>query len=175
MAGLHPDLPCLRLPDATLYGRPSNDSLLLGGWEPTSLRADPRSYPLEGNAPAIEPDWKVLRSFQERFYPFLPGVRDVESQRVGKGWPTFTPDGRFIVGESSKVRGFVMAGGCNAHGISGSAGIGKFLVESLLERSPSSFVKSLTPDRFTGTSWDWDTASRKAQKVYESYYAIEAC
>jgi len=93
---------------------------------------------------------------------------------VGKGWPTFTPDGRFILGESSVVKGFVMAGGCNAHGISGSAGIGKLLVESLLDPKPSSYVKSLGPDRFA-SGWDWETTSRKAQEVYERYYAIESC
>jgi glycine/D-amino acid oxidase-like deaminating enzyme len=90
---------------------------------------------------------------------------------VFKGWPTFTPDGRFIIGESSKVKGFVMAGGCNAHGISGSAGIGRHLVESLIESDPSPYVRSLSPDRFAG-GWDWDEAARSARRCYETYYAL---
>jgi len=56
----------------------------------------------------------------------------------------------------------VMAGGCNAHGISGSAGIGHLLVQSLLEPQPSDYVKSLSPDRFTETSWNWDDARKQA-------------
>src|ERR1051326_1620191 len=48
MAGLTPDLPCFRVPELTLYGRSREGGLLLGGWEPTSLQTDPRSYPLNG-------------------------------------------------------------------------------------------------------------------------------
>jgi glycine/D-amino acid oxidase-like deaminating enzyme len=93
-------------------------------------------------------------------------------RHVFSGWPTFTPDGRFIIGESGRVKGFVMAGGCNAHGVSGSAGIGRHLVEALAEQKPSAYVRSLSPDRFTETSWDWSDARRKAQAIYETYYAI---
>jgi glycine/D-amino acid oxidase-like deaminating enzyme len=91
---------------------------------------------------------------------------------VFKGWPTFTPDGRFIVGESSRVKGFVMAGGCNAHGVSGSAGIGRHVVESILEPDPSPYVKSLSPDRFEREPWDWNAARQQAQHYYETYYDL---
>lgn len=172
MDGLKPDLPCFRIPELTLYGRVRDGGLLLGGWEPTSLHADPRSYPLPEAPPEISPDWKVLGGFEESFAKLFPTSRGAEKQRVGKGWPTFTPDGRFIIGESCRVKGFVMAGGCNAHGISGSGGIGKLLVESLLESKPSAYVRSLSPDRFTETSWSWDEARRQAAHVYETYYGV---
>jgi glycine/D-amino acid oxidase-like deaminating enzyme len=41
------------------------------------------------------------------------------------------PDGRFIVGPTHAVRGLAFAAGCNAHGVSGSAGLAMALVESL--------------------------------------------
>ena len=66
-----------------------------------------------------------------------------------------------------------MAGGCNAHGISGSGGIGKLLVESLLEDVPSEYVRALSPDRFAPGSWSWEEATRQARRVYETYYGIE--
>jgi glycine/D-amino acid oxidase-like deaminating enzyme len=173
--GIRPEFPCFRIPDATLYGRPSDTGVLLGGWEPNSLGTDPRQYRLDGEPPAIEPDQPVLASFTQRFAPLLPDIARAAHQRIGKGWPTFTPDGRFILGESCRVPGFVMAGGCNAHGISGSGGIGKLLVESLLEPQPSAYVRSLSPDRFTDKPWDWQTATREAKRVYETYYALESC
>ena len=172
MDGLTPRLPCFRVPELTLYGRVRDEGLLLGGWEPKSLHTDPRAYRVSGEPPEITPDWKVLNSFEESFAQLLPTARGAEKQRVGKGWPTFTPDGRFIIGESCRVPGFVMAGGCNAHGISGSGGIGKLLVESLLEPKPSAYVKSLSPDRFTETSWAWDEARAQAARVYETYYGV---
>ena len=172
MNGLTPDLPCFRIPELTLYGRVRDGGLLLGGWEPRSLHTDPRSYPLPEAPPEISPDWKVLGSFEDSFAKLFPTSRGAEKQRVGKGWPTFTPDGRFIIGESCRVKGFVMAGGCNAHGISGSGGIGKLLVESILEPKPSAYVRSLSPDRFTETSWNWEEARRQAAHVYETYYGV---
>ncbi|HKS37512.1 MAG TPA: FAD-dependent oxidoreductase, partial [Verrucomicrobiae bacterium] len=172
MTGLSPDLPCFRIPEMTLYGRVRDGGLLLGGWEPKSLHLDPRSYGLNGTPTPVEADWQVLDSFEESFSQLFPAATGAEKGFVGKGWPTFTPDGRFIIGESCRVKGFVMAGGCNAHGISGSGGIGKLLVESLLERRPSAYVKSLSPDRFTETSWTWDEARVQAARVYETYYGV---
>jgi glycine/D-amino acid oxidase-like deaminating enzyme len=172
MEGMTPDLPCFRIPDMTLYGRPAEGGLLLGGWEPKSMQTDPRSYELHAEPPAVQPDWPVLDSFEEQFARLLPKARGANKARVGKGWPTFTPDGRFIIGESSRVKGFVMAGGCNAHGISGSAGIGRLLVESLFEKKPSEYVRSLSPDRFTESKWNWDDARREAARVYETYYGV---
>jgi glycine/D-amino acid oxidase-like deaminating enzyme len=172
MSGLSPELPCFRVPELTLYGRVRDGGLLLGGWEPKSLHTDPRGYGLAERPPEITSDWKVLNSFEESFDPLFPTARGAEKKRVGKGWPTFTPDGRFIIGESSRVPGFVMAGGCNAHGISGSGGIGKLLVESLLESNPSPYVRSLSPDRFTETKWKWEDARLQAARVYETYYGV---
>jgi glycine/D-amino acid oxidase-like deaminating enzyme len=170
LEGLHPGLPCFRVPELTLYGRAAGNSLLLGGWESAALSTDPRTYRLEERAPAVTPDWAVLNDFEARFTRLLPQARGAEKARVGKGWPTFTPDGNFILGESGRVKGFVMAGGCNAHGISGSAGIGQLLVESLLDPHPSEYVRSLSPDRFTERPWGWEEARRQAQGVYETYY-----
>lgn len=173
MDGLSPQLPCFRIPELKLYGRVRDGGLLLGGWEPESVQADPRRYPLKGDPPPVETDWRVLGCFEEVLARLLPQVRGRAKACVGKGWPTFTPDGRFIVGESRHVPGFVMAGGCNAHGISGSAGIGRLVVQALFDPNPSDYVRSLSPDRFTDATWNWDEARRQAAQVYETYYGVD--
>ncbi|HEX3601641.1 MAG TPA: FAD-dependent oxidoreductase [Lacipirellulaceae bacterium] len=170
-AGMQPDLPVIRIPDTTLYLRAEINSLLCGGWEREGLSADPREFDLETSPPRIESDWDVLGWFAEQLSPEMPAVEQMGIRSVFKGWPTFTPDGQFIVGESSRVKGFVMAGGCNAHGVSGSAGIGRHVVESILDPNPSPYVKSLSPDRFNGR-WSWDSAQREARHIYETYYDI---
>jgi glycine/D-amino acid oxidase-like deaminating enzyme len=169
--GLQPSLPVVRIPDSTLYLRAEVNSLLCGGWERNGLSTDPRQFALEGNPPLIDPDWDVLGHFAEQLAPEIPQVEQLGVRSVFRGWPTFTPDGRFIIGESSRIKGFVMAGGCNAHGVSGSAGIGRHVVESILEADPSPYVKSLSPNRFN-EHWDWQTARRQAQHYYETYYDL---
>ena len=169
---LVPDLPVVRIPDAALYLRAETNALLCGGWEPKGLSTDPREFPLATDPPAIEPDYEVLGWFSEQLAPHLPKVNGLGLRNVFRGWPTFTPDGRFIIGPSSRVPGFVMAGGCNAHGVSGSAGIGRHVVESMLEDTPSDYVSSLSPDRFSENDWDWQIARRDAQHCYETYYCL---
>jgi glycine/D-amino acid oxidase-like deaminating enzyme len=171
LAGMHANLPCLRIPEMTLYVRARDGGLLLGGWEATALSTDPRRYPLAGTPPLLEPDWTVLGGFEERFAQLLPQVRGAGKACIAKGWPTFTPDGRFIIGESGRVKGFVMAGGCNAHGISGSAGIGRLVVQALFDPGPSEYLRSLSPDRFADGAWSWAEARQQAARVYETYYA----
>jgi glycine/D-amino acid oxidase-like deaminating enzyme len=172
MDGLTPDLPSFRIPELTLYGRVRDGGLLLGGWENKSLHTDPRTFGLAGTPSEIIPDWKVLNSFEENFSKLFPTANGAKKSFVGKGWPTFTPDGRFIIGESCRVQGFVMAGGCNAHGISGSGGIGRLVVEALLDPNPSEYVRSLSPDRFSETAWNWEQARIQAARVYETYYGV---
>lgn len=170
--GLSPELPCLRLPDATLYARAEMRSLLLGGWEPEALSIDPRRYGLADPLPPIAEDWPVLSGFVEAFRPFGGELCDLPVRSVFTGWPTFTPDGRFLVGPCSDVPGFACAVGCNAHGVSGSAGIGRDLVEALFDPDPSPWVRSLSPDRFARGGWSWPEAERAARSVYETYYHI---
>jgi glycine/D-amino acid oxidase-like deaminating enzyme len=170
--GLEPTLPVVRIPDSTLYLRAEINSLLCGGWEPRGKSLEPREFTLCGSPPPVTPDWDVLGWFAEQLAPEIPQVEQLGIRSVFRGWPTFTPDGRFIIGPSSRVRGFVMAGGCNAHGVSGSAGIGRHVVESILAPNPTPYVKSLSPDRFEREPWDRESARRQAQHIYETYYHL---
>jgi len=172
--GLEPTLPVIRIPDLTLYLRAEVNSLLVGGWEPNALSTSPNEFELSEDAPNIDEDWGVLGNFGEMLSPYISQITELGIRSVFKGWPTFTPDGRFIIGESCRVKGFIMAGGCNAHGVSGSAGIGRHVVESMLDPAPSPYVKSLSPDRFTEISWNWNEARTQAQHVYETYYVLES-
>ena len=110
--------------------------------------------------------------FIEQITPLYGKAADLGVRSIFKGWPTFVPDGKFIIGESQQLGGLVMAGGCNAHGVSGSAGIGRHVVESMLEPEPSDYVRSLSPDRFLDTEWDSAAAQTSAKRVYETYYGL---
>lgn len=171
MAGLHPELPVVRIPDIGLYVRADGQGLLVGGWEERALSKNPTEFGLT-DEPPLTGDEAVLSDFARRLEPLVPGVCGVASSRVAKGWPTFTPDGRFIVGRSSRVPGFIMAAGCNAHGISGSPGLGQHLIEALFSDNTSLYVKSLSPDRFDAMKWDWPTVRQAAEKIYREYYGI---
>ncbi|HIG29411.1 MAG TPA: FAD-binding oxidoreductase [Verrucomicrobiales bacterium] len=170
---MNPNLPVLRIPDLGIYIRAEVNSILIGGWESTALSLDPRQRSAQDPMPAIEEDWDVLAGFAKKMSSMLPCLKSLGIRHVFKGWPTFVPDGKFIIGESRNCPGFIMAGGCNAHGVSGSAGIGRHVVESMLDEDPSDYVKSLSPDRFLDQEWDWQGAQQQAKNVYQTYYSID--
>jgi glycine/D-amino acid oxidase-like deaminating enzyme len=90
---------------------------------------------------------------------------------VFRGFPAFSPDGRFIVGPVPGLRGLVMAAACNAHGVSGSAGLAEHVLESM-QPDPSPYVRSLSPARFMPRSWQWESAQDQAERIYEDYYRL---
>jgi glycine/D-amino acid oxidase-like deaminating enzyme len=170
--GWHASLPVLRIPDIRIYARAEGPRILCGGWEAASLSLDPRqvtaSQPL-----TVQPDWAVLAGFAGDFAQFVPAVTEAGVREVFRGFPAFSPDGRFVIGPVPGLRGFVMAAACNAHGVSGSAGLAEHLLESL-QPSPSPYVRSLSPARFLPGTWDGDTARSQAEHVYQNYYSLAA-
>lgn len=170
--GVKPTLPVVRFPDSAVNMRPEVTGLLVGGSRQHTMSVDPRTYGLAKDAPAIQQDLDVLAELIEGITPFFPPIYKSGIRNQIMGWPTFTPDGKFVIGESSQVKGFIMAGGCNANGVAGSAGIGRYVVEAMLEKNPGHYVKSLSPDRFTETGWDWMTAQRMAEDIRRNYVAL---
>jgi len=170
VAGWHGGLPVLRIPDIRLYARAEGPGILCGGWEAGGLSLDPRGVGI-GQPLAAQPDWDVLSGFARDFAAFVPAVTEAGIREVFRGFPAFSPDGRFVVGPVPGIRGFVMAAACNAHGVSGSAGLAGHVLESL-RPGPSPYVRSLSPARFLPRDWDWQSARERAQRRYEDYYAL---
>jgi len=168
--GWHADLPCLRIPEVQVYARGESDRVLCGGFENKGTSIDPREVTVASKL-AARPDWDVLGGFAESLNAFAPTVGEAGIATTFQGWPAFSPDGRFVVGPVTALRGLVFAAACNAHGVSGSAGLAIHLVESLTG-DPSPYVRSLSPDRFIPRTWSWEDARRDAQAVYENYYPM---
>lgn len=168
--GWHSGLPCLRVPEIQVYARGEGRGILCGGFEHRGTSLDPVDVTVDASLPR-EPRWDVLGDFASGFSRLVPAVAEAGVQTVFRGWPGFTPDGRFVVGPVDGLRGFAMAAGCNAHGVSGSAGIAQCLVESL-SGDVSPYVASLSPDRFLPRDWSWGEARRRAQAICENYYPL---
>jgi glycine/D-amino acid oxidase-like deaminating enzyme len=170
VAGWDGGLPVLRIPDLRLYARAEGPRILCGGWEASALSLDPRAVAI-GQPLVTPPDWDVLAGFARDFARFAPAVSQAGVREVFRGFPAFSPDGHFIVGPVPGLRGFVLAAACNAHGVSGSAGLAEHVLESL-QPGPSPYVRSLSPARFMSLAWDGETARHQAQQRYENYYSL---
>src|SRR6266480_4951445 len=136
IAGLAPGLPILRDADARSYFKEDTGKLLVGWFEP---RAKPWG---EGGIPegfAFEQLPADLGHIEPLFASALQRVPALESAGVQvffNGPESFTPDDRYLLGETPEMRGLYVAAGFNSIGIQSAGGAGKVLADWIVDGHP---------------------------------------
>lgn len=128
------DLPVLRVPDEWAYYKEDAGKLLLGAFEPVAkpwaLDGIPKDFcfdELPGDFDHFEP---VLSKAMER----VPVLQTTGIATWFNGPESFTPDDRYLLGETAEVRDLFVACGFNSIGIQSSGGAGKVLAEWIRDR-----------------------------------------
>lgn len=138
-----------------MYAREHNGGLLIGVYPepfgaPLSHLRDvyPGATPhaLTVPPPLIQYADDALRAFAAA-WPLLGHIR-VTKPNIGL--PTYTPDGRHLLGALDGVQGFYVVGGDNEAGISHGPGLGKLLAELVTTGSASMDIMPYRLDRFNG-------------------------
>ncbi len=136
ITGLPADLPVLRVPDECFYCKEDAGKLLLGCFEPEA-----KPWGMNG----IDPDhaFETLPEDVEHFAPILemavgrlPLLARAGIQTFFNGPESFTPDDRYLIGETAELRDLFVACGMNSIGIQSSGGVGKVLAEWIRDRRP---------------------------------------
>ncbi len=132
--GLPRDLPVLRVPDECLYVKEDAGKLLVGAFEPVA-----KPWALDG----IPPDFcfDELPVDMDHFAPILelalhrlPVLQSTGIATWFNGPESFTPDDRYLMGETAEWRDLFVACGFNSIGIQSSGGVGKVLAEWIRDR-----------------------------------------
>jgi 4-methylaminobutanoate oxidase (formaldehyde-forming) len=130
---LSPGLPVLRDADACSYFKEDTGKLLVGWFEPRAkpwgMSGIPDSFAfdqLPEDLAHIEP---LLASASKR----VPALADLGLQVLFNGPESFTPDDRYLLGETPEVRGLFVAAGFNSIGIQSAGGAGKVLADWILD------------------------------------------
>jgi heterotetrameric sarcosine oxidase gamma subunit len=128
------DLPVLRVPDEWAYYKEDAGKLLLGAFEPVAkpwaLDGIPKDFcfdELPGDFDHFEP---VLSKAMDR----VPVLQTTGIATWFNGPESFTPDDRYLLGETAEVRDLFVACGFNSIGIQSSGGAGKVLAEWIRDR-----------------------------------------
>jgi 4-methylaminobutanoate oxidase (formaldehyde-forming) len=95
----------------------------------------------------------------------------VEIARVTHGAEAFTPDGEFILGETS-LRGFWVAAGFCVHGLAAAGGVGKVMSEWIVDGTPEYDVAHMDIRRFGPHAASRSWATTKTLDAYSRYYDI---
>ena len=136
IAGVKPDLPCLRDPDGYIYFKEEVGGLLMGGFEP-SAKPWLTQVPDDFEFGLLPDDWDQFEILMKNAVHRVPALQTAEVKRFINGPESFTADNNYILGEAPGVRGVFVAAGFNSMGIASSGGAGKALAEWIVEGSPT--------------------------------------
>ena len=130
-------LPTLRDMDGCLYCRSeTGGKLLVGFFEPVAKPWGMDGIP-EGFAFGhLAEDWQHLEPQLEAMLHRVPILEDVGIQLFFNGPESFTPDDRYLIGETPEVDGLFVAAGFNSIGIQSAGGVGKVLGDWIVDGSP---------------------------------------
>jgi len=136
LEGVRPDLPVLRDTDGYIYVREEVGGLLMGGFEPVAKPWGMAGIPEDFAFSLLPEDWDHFQVLMESALLRIPALATAPVRRHVNGPESFTPDGRFMVGEVPGCRNFHVAAGFNSIGIASGGGAGKAVAEWIAGGEP---------------------------------------
>ena len=133
LAGLTPGLPVLRDADACSYFKEDTGKLLVGWFEPRAkpwgMSGIPESFSFE----TLPEDLAHIEPLFAAAMRRVPALEGAGVQVFFNGPESFTPDDRYLLGETPEVRGLYVAAGFNSIGIQSAGGAGKVLADWIID------------------------------------------
>ncbi len=140
--GISPDMPVLRDPDGCGYFKEDAGKLLVGWFEPVSKpwgmtkRDGSSGIPESFCFDSLPEDFEHIAPLVEAATHRMPLLAETGIRLFFNGPEAFTPDDRYLLGESPDVKGLFMACGFNSIGIQSSGGAGKVLADWIIDGHP---------------------------------------
>jgi glycine cleavage system T protein len=134
--GLTPDLPVLRDPDHCCYVKEDAGKLLLGAFEPNAKPWSVDAIPADFEFGELPEDVDHFMPILEAAMRRIPSLGSVGIRKFFNGPESFTPDVRYMLGETPELRHLFIAAGFNSIGIQSAGGAGKVLAEWIVNDHP---------------------------------------
>src|SRR5262249_57675745 len=81
-------------------------------------------------------DWEHFQVLMEQALIRIPALETAPVRQHVNGPESFTPDGRYLLGEAPECRNFFVAAGFNSIGIASGAGAGRAVAEWIVGGEP---------------------------------------
>ena len=128
--------PTLRIPDEEAYYKFDAGKLLLGAFEreakPWALDGIPETFAFD----SIPADFEHFEPVFNRAIQRFPELEAAGIQLFFNGPESFTPDNRYLLGETPEINQLFVAAGFNSIGIQSAGGAGKVLAEWIKSGRP---------------------------------------
>lgn len=164
--------PVVRVTDVSCYLRPEQGAYTYGFFEPSPQSIELETKPASFTTRDLDPPVQVMDEARRRLAPIFPVVDTLPVAERLQGMTTFAPDGAYLVGPVPNVEGLYLATGCAALGIAGSAAVGKWLANWIVDGAPGEDLAKFALGRFGDRAADMAWVRQKAEKFYGQYYNI---
>ena len=129
-------LPVLRDTDNCIYVKEEAGRLMVGAFEPVAKPYGMSGLPTDQPFLQLEEDWEHLAPVYEAACERIPLLADVGIRLFFNGPESFTPDDRYLLGETPELRNHWVATGFNSIGMQSAGGAGKVLAEWIVDGRP---------------------------------------
>ncbi|RED49742.1 GcvT family protein [Aestuariispira insulae] len=136
MEKLKANLPVLRVPDECAYYKEDAGKLLLGCFEPVAKPWGMDGIPEDFSFDSLPEDFDHFEPILEAALNRYPPLAEAGISLFFNGPESFTPDDRYLLGETPEVDNLFVATGFNSIGIQSSGGVGKVLSEWIRDGHP---------------------------------------
>jgi 4-methylaminobutanoate oxidase (formaldehyde-forming) len=133
---LSSNLPVLRMQDEWSYYKEDAGKILLGCFEPKAKPWGMDGIPGDFSFDSLPEDLEHFLPVLEMAAKRMPILENAGIQTWFNGPESFTPDDRYLLGETAEVKDLFVACGFNSIGIQSSGGAGKVLAEWIRDRRP---------------------------------------
>ncbi|XP_039301246.1 pyruvate dehydrogenase phosphatase regulatory subunit, mitochondrial-like, partial [Nilaparvata lugens] len=141
-------LPCVRDYDAAIYARQLGGGIMVGGFE---LEAKPafasEKIPQDWKS-QLPQDWKHFGPYWEKAMNRIPALRGCTNPVLTNSPDNFTPNGKWILGETPEVGNYFVAVGMNGNSLQGAGGIGKAVADWVVQGEPTQELLPFDVQRF---------------------------
>lgn len=129
-------LPVLRDADACTYFKEDAGKLLVGWFEPVAKPWGMHGIPENFEFDTLPSDLDHIEPLLEGAIRRVPILAKTGIQLFFNGPESFTPDDRYMLGETPEVRNLFVAAGFNSIGIRSAGGAGKVLADWIVDGHP---------------------------------------
>lgn len=133
---ISPTMPVLRDPDGCGYFKEDTGKLLVGWFEPVAKPWGMDSIPESFCFDSLPEDFEHIEPLMAAAMHRMPILAETGIRLFFNGPESFTPDDRYLLGESPDVPGMFVAAGFNSIGIQSAGGAGKVLADWIIDGRP---------------------------------------
>ena len=174
VGGIPDDHPTVRVTDVSCYLRPDQGGYLFGFFEPEPHLINLDELPAGFRSSDVAEPRETIAEARRRLAPCFPVLAGLEIAEYHQGITSFAPDGRYLIGPVPGVEGLIVASGCAAVGIAGSAAVGRWLAEWAIGGEPGEELENFGLLRFGEQAGDREWVRDRSREFYAGYYSIES-